>query len=172
MKIRLLSIFIVLILIFSFSFSIAYADTSSNNGRLIVSLTMEDTDKEYDHNTEFYFKVLIGEDEQSFTLKEGETWISDEYKEGTYYSLIENNIPDDFTFLAIQVNSSYYDHIDYIGEIQNINTTITYINKCISAQNNTSLVQTGDDDIIWMWLCGIAGVALVIMVIFYFKDLS
>lgn len=42
----------------------------------------------------------------------------------------------------------------------------------LEQNETTELAQTGDDNTIWMWLCGIAGIALVVMVIFYFKDLS
>lgn len=34
------------------------------------------------------------------------------------------------------------------------------------------LAQTGDDNTIWMWLCGIAVLALIVMVVFYFRDLT
>jgi|GEM_PF-5677016 len=74
-------------------------------------------------DAEFEFVVTIGEDEIEVTLKVGEVWNSDFYPVGTAYSVIEVNVPSNFTYVTGNVEDGVM-----LVETNQVNVTNTFSN--------------------------------------------
>lgn len=103
--------------------------------KLTVTKVIQNSDAEYDHETEFNFKIKIGDNEpQEFTLKEGGTWESKEYEEGTKFAIVEYDLPDHFAFVGTDINNyeKANDSISLEGTFQDQDILITYTNKYVT----------------------------------------